>query len=88
MKKKGENHNNPILTQYQPGKMDIQGDYLAFFQANVFAGKIQANAVFVNHSINNINKDKKILSYLATQYSKELKYPLGDLNIFYVAYLK
>jgi len=88
LKKKGENHNNPILTQYQPGKMDIQGDYLVFFQANVFAGKVQANAVFVNHSINNINKDKKILSYLATQYGEELKYPLGDLNIFYVAYIK
>ncbi|MFH1460863.1 MAG: hypothetical protein ABIF84_00335, partial [Patescibacteria group bacterium] len=84
--KKGPNHNNPILTEYQPGKLDAQGDYLVFFQANVFGKKIQANAVFVNHLIKNIKKDKQIINYLATQYSQSLKYPLGEANIFYVAY--
>jgi len=88
LKQKGGAHNNPILTQYQPAKLDAQGDYLVFFQANVFGNKVQANAVFVNHSINNIKKDKKAIDYIATQYSKSLKYPLGDLNMFYVAYVK
>ncbi len=86
LKKKGGTHNNPVLTEYQAGKMDAQGDYLVFFQANVFGGKINANAVFVNHSINELEQDKKIVNYLSTQYSIGLKCPLGGYNIFYVAY--
>jgi len=79
-------HNNPVLSEYQAGKMDPQGDYLAFFQANVFGKKVHATAVFMNHSLNNKEEDLEVLWYLATRYSEELGYALGDMSLFYVGY--
>lgn len=83
LKEKGVMHNNPVLTEYQAGKMDPQGDYLAFFQANVFGKKVYATAVFMNHTIN-LPKDQEVLNYLGTRFSKELGYPLGELVLIYV----
>lgn len=84
LKQKGVMHNNPVFGTHHPGKTDAQDDHLAFFQANVFGGKVHATAVFTNHNLDDMKKDKKMLNYLATLHSKELGYPLGDLSLFYV----
>ena len=86
LKQKGVMHNNPILTQYHAGSGDSQGNYLVFFQANVFGGKVHATTVFMNHSLEKRAEDEKIICYLATKYSKALGYPLGELSLFYVVY--
>lgn len=88
LKQKGVMHNNPILSEYQAGKMDPQGDYLAFFQVNVFGNKLHTTAVFMNHSINSKREDIEVLNYLTTRYGDELGYPLGELSLFYVGYKK
>lgn len=84
LKTKGGMHNNPILTEYQPGKMDPQGDYLLFFQATVLGKKLHATAVFVNHPIG-YHKDISLCNYLATQYTNVLRCGLGNLTLFYIA---
>jgi thymidylate synthase len=86
LKEKGVMHNNPILSEYQAGIMDPQGDYLVFSQSNVIGGKVHTTAVFMNHSIRRQEKDIALLNYISTRFSKELGYPLGDLAIFYVAF--
>ena len=86
LKEKGVMHNNPILTEYKAGKMDPQGDYLAFFQANVMGGKVHATAVFMNHSISKQKEDLELLNYISTKFSETLGYPLGNLSLFYVAF--
>ncbi|MFA5841458.1 MAG: hypothetical protein WC835_00650 [Candidatus Paceibacterota bacterium] len=88
LKEKGVMHNNPILTEYKAGKMDPQGDYLAYFQANVMGDKVHATAVFMNHSIGKQKEDINLLNYIATKYSETLGYPLGNLSLFYVAFTK
>ncbi|MFA6340637.1 MAG: hypothetical protein WCX27_00135 [Candidatus Paceibacterota bacterium] len=82
--KKGGKHNNPIIGEYIPGKTDPQSDMLAFFQANVYGEKIYATAVFMNHSIKNLEKDRGLVNYLVTQYKKELGNDLGESVIIYV----
>lgn len=84
LKIKGWMHNNPILCEYQPGVLDPQGDYMPFFQANVFGKKLYATAVFMNHSIKNRSEDIKLCNYMATQFVKTLKCGLGELVIFYI----
>lgn len=81
---KGVSHNNPILTEYDPKNEDPQGDWLVSFQANVYAKKVYATVVFANQSHENLEEDKKLVNYVATQFSKRLKFPLGDATIFYV----
>ena len=83
LKEKGTSHNNPILSTYQAGHSDPQADHLAFFQANVFGGKLQATAVFSNH-VPIPAEDAKCISAIATSYAKVLTVPLGDANIFYI----
>jgi len=85
LKIRGGMHNNPILSEYQARTMDPQGEYLLFFQANVFGKKLHASAVYVNHPIRKIKEDIALCNYLATQYAKTLKCPLGNLTVFYVA---
>ena len=84
LKEKGVMHNNPTLTTYQAGKSDSQGDHLAFFQANVFGGKVHSTAVFTNHSKDTLKEDKNLLDYIATQHSEGLGFPLGEATIFYI----
>lgn len=86
LKTKGAMHNNPILTEYQAGTGDPQGEYLAFFQANVMAGKVYAIAVFMNRSLQKKTADIELCNYLATQFGVALGFPLGMLSLFYVAY--
>lgn len=86
LKTKGAMHNNPVLTEYQAGACDPQGEYLVYFQANVMAGKIYATVVFMNRSLSKKAVDVELCNYLATQYGAALKYPLGTLSLFYVAY--
>ena len=86
LKNKGGMHNNPVLSEYYPGKFIPQGDYLAFFQANVMGGKVHATAVFMNHSLKKLEQDKKLCNHIATRFSKELNAPLGNLSLFYVGY--
>lgn len=83
LKQKGGSHNNPILTTYQAGRSDPQADHLAFFQANVFGGKLQATAVFTNHAPVPA-EDMNLVSALATSYAKTLEVPLGNANLFYI----
>lgn len=84
LKIRGGMHNNSILSEYQARIMDPQGEYLLFFQANVFGKKLHASAVYVNHPIRKIQEDLTLCNYLATQYGKTLKYPLGNLTMFYI----
>ncbi|NQV93164.1 hypothetical protein HQ403_01555 [Candidatus Kaiserbacteria bacterium] len=84
LKEKGVMHNNPVLTTYQAGKSDSQGDHLVFFQANVFGGKIHSTAVFINHTSVTLKEDKEFLDYIATKHSEDLGFPLGDLTLFYI----
>lgn len=86
LKEKGVMHNNPILSEYYAGETDAQADQLAFFQANVFGGKVYATAVFMNRSIKNLAKDKELINYLGTRFASQLKANLGAINIYYVAY--
>lgn len=88
LKGKGVMHNNPILSEYRAGKMDPQGNYLAFFQANVMGGKVHTTAVFMNHSISKQKEDTELLNYISTKFSDTLGYPLGNLSLFYVAFTK
>lgn len=83
LKQKGGSHNNPILTTYQAGRSDPQADHLAFFQANVFGGKLQATAVFTNHAPA-LGEDMGLVSALATSYAKTLEVPLGSATLFYI----
>lgn len=84
LKEKGVMHNNPVLTTYQAGKSDSQGDHLVFFQSNVFGGKVHSTAVFINHKSSSMEEDTRFLNYIATQYAQELKYPLGNVTLFYI----
>lgn len=84
LKDKGLSHNNPILTEYNPKSEDPQGDWLVSFQANVYANKVYATAVFANRSQEHLEEDTKLINYISTQYSKRLERPLGDATIFYV----
>lgn len=84
LKEKGVMHNNPVLTSYQAGKSDPQGNHLVFFQANVFGGKVHSTAVFTNHTDATFKEDKEFLDYIATKHSEELGFPLGDLTLFYI----
>lgn len=79
---RGGSHNNPILSTYQVGKSDPQGDHLVFYQANVFGGKIYVTAVFANHPPS-LPEDIKLVSAIATVYAKRLNVPLADAHIFY-----
>jgi len=81
---KGVLHNNPILTTHKAGATDAQGEHLAFFQANVFGGKVHVSAVFTNHIQEPYGDDELLLGYMATQYSEKLGFPLGDASIFYI----
>lgn len=83
LEKKGSSHNNPILGTHQPGKTDAQGEHLAFFQANVFGGKLWATVVFANH-VPQREADLELICALATRYADRLAVPLGSANIFYV----
>lgn len=83
LEKKGGSHNNPVLGTHQPGRTDAQGDHLAFFQANVFGTQVYATAVFANHAPDR-EQDLKLVSALATRYSKRLNTPLGMASVFYV----
>ncbi|MGI9027473.1 MAG: hypothetical protein ACR2FM_01355 [Candidatus Saccharimonadales bacterium] len=85
---KGAIHNNPVLGEYRPGIDDPQGDYLAFFQANVFGDKLHATAVYMNHSLSSRSADVELLNYIATCFAKKLACPLGNLTLFYVACAK
>ncbi len=80
---KGGTHNNPLLTTYQAGKCDPQADHLAFFQANVFGGKLQTTAVFTNHEPRLV-EDRKIISAISTQFARALNVPIGNASLFYV----
>lgn len=84
LKIRGGMHNNPILSEYDPRAMDPQGEYLLFFQANVFGKKLHASAVYVNHPVSKIKDDLKLCNYIATRYIKVLKCGLGDLTMFYI----
>lgn len=86
LKEKGVMHNNPVLSEYQAGAMDPQGDYLVFSQTNIIGGKVHTTAVFMNHSIRQQAEDIALLNYISTRFSKELGYPLGNLSIFYIAF--
>lgn len=86
LRDRGVSHNNPILCQYQPGTADPQGEYLVFFQANVFGGKINTTAVFMNRSLKNVENDIQLCNYLSTRYASKLKLLLGNLNVFYVKF--
>lgn len=86
LKEKGVTHNNPILTEYRAGEMDPQGDYLAYFQANVMGGKVEATAVFMNHSLKKREDDLVLVNYISSQFSQGLGCPLGNLSLFYVAF--
>lgn len=83
---RGVVHNNPIISEYMAGRDDPQGEYLVFFQANVFGKKAHATAVFANRSIKNKKVDIDLCNYLITQYSKKLDIPLGNITIFYVGF--
>ena len=86
LKEKGVMHNNPVLTEYYAGESDPQTDQLAFFQGNVFAGKFYATAVFMNRSIQNLEKDKTLMNYIGTQFAENLSVKLGSMSIYYVAH--
>ncbi|MBI4132418.1 MAG: hypothetical protein HY474_02185 [Candidatus Sungbacteria bacterium] len=85
-REKGVQHNNPVLSEYQAGRNDPQGEYLVFFQANVLGGKLHATAVFQNRPLSSWESDRNGLNHLATVFSQELEAPLGNLSLFYVGY--
>lgn len=85
-REKGVKHNNPVLSEYQAGRGDPQGDQLIFFQANVMGGKLHATAVFQNHSLSFFDRDRDALNCLAAAFSRELAVPLGNLSLWYVGY--
>lgn len=80
---KGVMHNNPVLTTHKAGVHDAQDTHLAFFQANVFGGKVHATAVFTNKSPDS-DADAALIGYMATQYAEKLSIPLGDASVFYI----
>jgi len=86
LKVKGVMHNNPVLSEYQAGVSDPQGDQLAYFQANVMGGKVHVTAVFMNHALSNLESDKKLINHLATCFGETLDSPLGKASLFYVCY--
>ncbi|MDP3727323.1 MAG: hypothetical protein Q8R35_01640, partial [bacterium] len=83
---KGLQHNNPVLSEYQAGRNDPQGEYLVFFQANVLGGKLHVTAVFQNRSLSSWESDRDGLNHLATVFGQELNAPLGNLSLFYAGY--
>lgn len=85
-KAKGVMHNNTVMTEYCAGAGDPQGDYLAFFQANVMAGQAHATAVFMNHPLSSMESDLEVCNYLATRFATELGASMGKLSLFYVVY--
>ncbi len=85
LKEKGVMHNNPIITEYFPGKTDPQEDQLVFFQANVFGKKVYATAVFANRSVSKKEEDLNLCDYIMMRYGKELGYPLGEIIVLYIA---
>lgn len=80
---KGTMHNNPILTTHKADVTDPQAEHLAFFQANVFGGKVHVTAVFTNRTPQ-LDTDAELINYLASQYADQLKVPLGDASVFYI----
>lgn len=79
---KGLSHNNPVIQTYRPGIDDPQSDQLAFYQANVFAGKVYSTAVFTN--CEDPVKAEEAANYIAKRHENELKCPHGELYIFYL----
>jgi hypothetical protein len=86
LKEKGVMHNNPVLSEYQAGTCDPQGDYLAYLQANVMGKAVYITAVFMNHALSNKTEDQKLINHIGTLYSKALGFPLGEASVFYVCY--
>jgi FMN phosphatase YigB (HAD superfamily) len=75
---KGKGHNNPIVGSIDP-RETFSSRELVFFQCNQRGGKLQATAVFLGSKL---KEDVNFCNYLATQYSKEMNLPLGDLFLF------
>ncbi|MFW6286175.1 MAG: hypothetical protein ACOC16_03560 [Nanoarchaeota archaeon] len=87
LKLKGVGHNNPIIGTYHPKNNYINDENrLVFFQANVRANKVQATAVFINGNNDIVKDDLKLCGYIVKEYSKNLGYELGKLNIFYLPF--
>ncbi len=85
-KNKGAMHNNPVLSEFEPGVSDPQADMLVFFQTNVMGGRLHSTAVYQNRSLQNFKKDVEVLECLSGEFSTALKKPLGNLSIYYVGY--
>jgi len=88
LKAKGGMHNNPLLSEYYAKNKNSQDDMLAYFQANVYGGKVYATAVFINRSLANKNRDQEMCDYLVTLYGKALKVKLGDIVIVYINFTR
>jgi len=84
--KKGNKHNNSILCTFNPKQDQLIEDHnrLIFFQCNNRGNKLQASAVFVNGTKENMKSDVELCNYLATQYKNSLGLELGNLFLFYV----
>ena len=79
---KGLSHNNPVLQTYRPGIDNPQSDQLAFYQANVFGGKVYSTAVFTN--CEDPKAAEEAANYIAKRHVDELRTPHGELYIFYL----
>jgi len=82
LKNRGNAHNNPIIGCFDPQKPS-DDQRLVYFQCNVRGGKLHATAVFLNGTLETFSRDTEICNYLATQYSKTMEKPLGNLFLFY-----
>lgn len=83
--KKGNGHNNPILTCFDPRTVHLINpkNRLIFFQCNQRGGKLQSTAVFADGKNSTLSSDVQLCNYISTKYSKILDIPLGTLTLFY-----
>jgi len=87
LRKRGANHNNPIISAYDCRHMGMDFSGLLFWQANVYGGKLYATAVFTNRTKDNIADDVKLCNYLGARYSEAIGYPPGELVLFYAPFI-
>ena len=79
LKVAGIKQNGTVLSTFDARTDDPMSEHLAFYQANVMAGKLCATAVFTNRSDEAYLADEELAHYIASVYANELRVPLGEL---------